>query len=92
MVEDFALGAMLLPDRSVVRNDPLLLKHQLQPPHVSWLNTETLRIVQTPELKERLAKLASEPLVGTPEQFAAFQKAEIAKWAKVVKAAGVRLD
>jgi len=59
---------------------------------VSRLNTETLRIVQTPELKERLAKLASEPLVGTPEQFSAFQKAEIAKWAKVVKAAGVRLD
>jgi tripartite-type tricarboxylate transporter receptor subunit TctC len=59
---------------------------------VTRLNTETLRIVNTPDLKNRLAQLASEPMPGSAEQFAAFQKAEIAKWAKVVKTAGVRLD
>jgi len=59
---------------------------------VARLHGEIQRIVQTPELKDRLTKLASEPLVGTPEQFAAFQKSEIAKWAKVVKASGTRLD
>ena len=59
---------------------------------VARLHGEIQRIVQTPELKERLTKLASEPLVGTPEQFAVFQKSEIAKWAKVVKASGTRLD
>lgn len=59
---------------------------------VARLHGEIQRIVQTPELKDRLTKLASEPLVGTPEQFAAFQKSEIAEWAKVVKASGTRLD
>ncbi|MGE5525402.1 MAG: Bug family tripartite tricarboxylate transporter substrate binding protein [Rhodospirillaceae bacterium] len=59
---------------------------------VTRLNSEILRIVQTGELKERLGKLASEAMPGSPEQFAAFQKAEIAKWAKVVKTAGVKLD
>jgi len=56
------------------------------------LNAETLKIVRTPEIKERFAKLASEILPGSPEQFAAFQKAEIAKWAKVVKASGAHID
>lgn len=41
---------------------------------------------------ERLAGLAMEPLMMTPEQIAAFVKREIEKWQKVVTAAGVRID
>jgi tripartite-type tricarboxylate transporter receptor subunit TctC len=59
---------------------------------VARINGETLKAVRTPELKDRLAKLASEMLPGTPEEFAAFQKAEISKWAKVVKASGAHID
>jgi tripartite-type tricarboxylate transporter receptor subunit TctC len=36
--------------------------------------------------------LGVEPVANTPEEFAAFQKAEIAKWAKVVKDAGIKAD
>ena len=43
-------------------------------------------------MRERLTKLASEVLANTPEEFAAFQKAEISKWAKVVKDSGAHID
>jgi tripartite-type tricarboxylate transporter receptor subunit TctC len=56
------------------------------------LNGETAKILRTPELRERLAKLASEALAGTPEEFAAFQRAEIVKWGKVVRESGARIE
>jgi len=59
---------------------------------VARLNGEIAKILRTPEFKERLAKLASEAFAGTSEEFAAFQKAEIRKWAKVVKDSGVYID
>jgi hypothetical protein len=43
-------------------------------------------------MRERLTKLASEVMADSPEQFAVFQKAEIAKWARVVKDSGARID
>ena len=59
---------------------------------VTRLNTEIVKILHTADMRERLAKLASEVMADTPEQFAAFQKAEIAKWARVVKDSGARID
>lgn len=44
------------------------------------------------DLKGRLAALGLEPVGSTPEAAAAFIKAEIAKWAPVVKAAGMKAD
>ena len=51
---------------------------------------EVATILRMPEVKERLAADGSEVVAGTPEEFAALIKAEIAKWAKVVKAAGIQ--
>lgn len=59
---------------------------------VARLNGETARILRTPEFRERLAKLASEALAGTPDEFAAFQRAEIVKWGRVVKDSGARIE
>lgn len=59
-------------------------------PIVQRLNTEIARILKMPDLQARLADLGVEVGGGPPEQLAEFQKAEIAKWAKVVKAAGVK--
>jgi len=59
---------------------------------VTRLNTEIVKILQTADMRERLTKLASEVMADSPAQFAVFQKAEIAKWARVVKDSGARID
>jgi tripartite-type tricarboxylate transporter receptor subunit TctC len=48
--------------------------------------------MKTPAVQERLAQLAVDPDGGSPESLAEYQKAEIAKWAKVVKEANIKPD
>jgi tripartite-type tricarboxylate transporter receptor subunit TctC len=63
------------------------------PPEIvqRW-NAETLKIMQTPEMQARLLNEGARFIPMSPEQFAAFVKSEIAKWAPVVKASGARVD
>ena len=61
-------------------------------PIVQRLNTEIARIMKTPDVQARLAEMGVEVAGGPPEQLGEFQKAEIAKWAKVVKTAGVKVE
>jgi tripartite-type tricarboxylate transporter receptor subunit TctC len=56
------------------------------------INADVIRIVNSPELKERLKAEGSDPVGSSPEQYAAFLRAEIAKWAKVIKFAGVKAE
>jgi len=55
-------------------------------------NAEVLRIMQSPEIQSRLPHEGARFDPKTPDQFAAFVKSEIAKWAPVVKASGARVD
>jgi tripartite-type tricarboxylate transporter receptor subunit TctC len=48
-----------------------------------------VKILREPAVRERFAGLGLEAAEDTPEQFAAFVKAEVAKWARVSKTAGV---
>jgi tripartite-type tricarboxylate transporter receptor subunit TctC len=59
---------------------------------VAKLNAEIMRIMRLPEVQSRLANEGANSVPNTPAEFAAFQKHEIAKWAKVIKASGVRVD
>ena len=59
---------------------------------VTRLYNEITKIVLLPEIKERWATLGAEPLQSTPDKFAAFLKADVVKWAKVVREAGVKID
>jgi len=59
---------------------------------VQRLNAEIVKILKLPDVRERLEALGLEPVGSTPDEFAAFQKAEIAKWAKVVKDAKITAD
>ena len=56
------------------------------------LNKTLVDALGSPELKARLAALLAEPSPTTPEQFAAFGRAELAKYEQVVKASGARAD
>ncbi|HEV7912775.1 MAG TPA: tripartite tricarboxylate transporter substrate binding protein [Albitalea sp.] len=56
------------------------------------LNKAFVDALQSPELKARLAMLLAEPMPGSPEQFGAFVKNELAKYEGVVKASGAKVD
>jgi tripartite-type tricarboxylate transporter receptor subunit TctC len=62
------------------------------PEIVQRWNAETLRIMQTPEMQARLLNEGARFIPMSPEQFAAFVKSEIAKWAPVVRVSGARVD
>jgi len=59
---------------------------------IAKLNAESLRIFRLPDIAERMKTLGLDPILSTPEELARYQQAEIAKWAKVVKASGARAD
>ena len=59
---------------------------------INRLQAEIVKVVQLPEIKERWAALGAEPLTNTPEQFAAFIKNDLSKWAKVVHDSGAKVD
>jgi tripartite-type tricarboxylate transporter receptor subunit TctC len=56
------------------------------------LNSEVARALREPDARERLYSIGAEPMSNTPEEFAAYINSEMVKWAKVVKAAGIRVD
>jgi len=59
---------------------------------VDKLAIETSRILKLPDVSRRISELGADPVGGTPEQFSALIKSEIAKWAKVIKEANVELQ
>ena len=61
-------------------------------PIVDRLSRESMKILQSEEIKKRFAEVGAEPVGNTPQQFADFMAAETIKWAKVVKSAGARVD
>jgi tripartite-type tricarboxylate transporter receptor subunit TctC len=59
---------------------------------VARLHDEIVRALRTPEVMQRLAADGAEPVGSSPEEFAAFIKSEIDKWARVASAAGIRAE
>ena len=65
---------------------------RLTPEVTARLNKAFVDALASPEIKTRMATLLAEPAPSTPEQFAAFVRAELAKYEGVVKASGARAD
>ena len=59
---------------------------------VSRLNTELVRIVNMPDVRNRIVELGGVPVGNTVAEFDAFQRAESARWAKIIKEAGAKLE
>ncbi len=62
------------------------------PDIVKRLNTEIVKIINLPEVKEKLLVLGAEPVGNSSEEFTLFVKAEVVKWGDVVKKSGARVD
>jgi len=62
------------------------------PEIIKRLNMEIVKILNMPEVKEKLIGLGAEPVGNSPEEFSAMVKLEVVKWADVVKKSGARVD
>jgi tripartite-type tricarboxylate transporter receptor subunit TctC len=61
-------------------------------PIVDRLHAEIMKIVATPEIQARLKGFGMNPSTMAPAELGEYQKAEVAKWAKVIKAAGIKAE
>jgi tripartite-type tricarboxylate transporter receptor subunit TctC len=59
---------------------------------VDKLNSSIAAILRFPDTKERLATLGFDTVSNTPQQFTAYIREEVTKWAKVIKESGARVD
>ena len=59
---------------------------------IAKLNSETLRVLKLPDIRDKLAGLGADIVGSTPEEFAQYLKEEIAKWRRVAQQANVKLD
>jgi tripartite-type tricarboxylate transporter receptor subunit TctC len=59
---------------------------------ITRISAEIRKGFRTAQMKERFLAMGADPVGGTPDEFAAFLKSEMAKWAKLVKTAGIRSE
>jgi tripartite-type tricarboxylate transporter receptor subunit TctC len=59
---------------------------------VQQLHAASVRALANPLVKERFAQLGVEAVGSTPEQFAAFIRDDLARWSKVIKSAGIKVE
>ena len=65
---------------------------KLPKPILDRLHGALVKVLQTPDIRDRILSEGAEPVGNTPEQFGALIRAEIDKWGKVIRAAGLRAD
>ena len=85
-------GVPGLQDFEVVSWQAIFVPAGTPAPVVDRLHTEIRKILATPDMQDKLKGFGMEPTDLSTTQIAAFQKAEVEKWAQVIKAAGIKAD
>ncbi len=65
---------------------------KVAPEIIAKLRETYLKAVNDPAIKQKLVDAGIDPLQSTPQEMAAYMAAETAKWQKVIKIAGIKLD
>jgi len=84
--------AEVLPGFEVVGWYGIIGPAGLSKPIVARLHDEFVKVLNRPDVRERIVADGSEPAGTTPEEFRLFMLADLAKWAKLVKESGTKLD
>ncbi len=61
-------------------------------PIIEKLHTEISKIIELPEVQEKLSTLGAEPIKMTPDEFSSWMSTQVDSWAKVVKTAGIKIE
>lgn len=89
---DIPAVAEALPGFEVVGWYGVIAPAKLPRPIVTRLHDEMVKILNQPDVRERITADGSEPVGSTPEEFRKFMLADLVKWAKLVKESGAKLD
>ena len=84
--------AETVPNVSVTSLFGLVVPAATPRPIVNRIYADSLKVLALPDVRERLAVLGLEVVGSNPEQFDAFVRSEIAKWAKVIKDNNIKAD
>ena len=87
-----SVAATGLPGYEAVRMTVMFAPAKTPAAIISRLNQEVVRFLNRPEVKERFLNAGSEVVASTPEQFAATMKADLARWEKVIKDLGLKVN
>ena len=91
-VPEIAAIAETLPGFDVVSWQAIFAPAGVPRPVVDRLSAEMIKAVNDPDIKAKLVAQGVEPSGMTPAELGAFQKAEIDKWARVIKAGNIKVD
>ena len=89
---DIPAVAEALPGFEVVGWYGVIAPANLPKPILNRLHDELIRILQMPDVHERIVADGSEPVGSSPEEFRQYMLADLAKWAKLVKESGAKLN
>ena len=89
---DLPAVAEALPGFEVVGWYGFLAPAKLSAPILARLHAEIVRILNQPDMRERILSDGSEPVGSSPEEFGRYMHADLVKWAKLVKESGAKLD
>ena len=92
LLKQYPVIAETLPNVSVTSLFGLVVPAATPKPIVNRIQADSAKVLAMPDVRERLAGLGLEVVGSSPEQFDAFVRSEIAKWAKVVKDNNIKAD
>ncbi len=81
-----------MPEVVVVTWFGVLAPAGVKPDIIERINAELVKIMNAPDIRSRLAQVGLDAATSTPAEFAKYLRAETDKWARVVKAANIRID